>query len=131
MKKLAYTSIVVVILVAAAAAQAPVVARTTIPFSFNAHEQTFNHGEYELRRIGAQTLRLQETNGQGVTLLSAQNVAGLDDVKLIFRVYTGNHQFLASVVAATFHIAVPKSKEETEIMASGQKPRTVQVAAGR
>ena len=109
-----------------AVGQNRVVARLNVPFAFTAHNQDFEHGDYVLRQIGAQTVRC-ERNGVGITLLSPQGISDRDPVKLTFRV-VGDRYFLASVTAPSFQITLPVSRVEVNL-ARSNKTRTVEIVA--
>jgi hypothetical protein len=115
---------------AIAGAQDRVIAVAKIPFQFTAHSQVFDAGDYEVRQIGAQTVRLQDVNSRiGVTLLGSQTIGVGAPVTILFRVNTGQY-FLASVSAQSFQIKIRKSRLEVESAAT-RKPRTVEVIALR
>ena len=117
--------------IAPGAAQDRVIARARIPFQFTAHSETLDAGIYEIRQIGAQTIRVQQPDsGLGVTLLSSQNITEGDPVKLVFRL-TGDRYFLANVSAPSFAVSLPKSTQEKELAQARPEVRTVEIVGRR
>ena len=114
-----------------ALSQDRVLARAKISFPYSAHSQSLAAGTYEIRQVGAQTIRIQQPDsGVGVTLLSAQNIAAGDRVKLSFR-RIGDLYFLAGVSSLSFHISLPKSRQELELAKTDAPSRTVEIVGRR
>ncbi|MGI9102107.1 MAG: hypothetical protein ACR2IF_06650 [Terriglobales bacterium] len=118
MKTIGFAIAVAVVLISvtlSVAAQDRMLCRGDIPFSFTANGQTFQAGEYQVRRIGESFVRIEDVRTlKGVTLLSPQNVAVSKTIKLVFHSY-GSRRFLAGVVARAYEIALPQSEAEREI----------------
>ncbi len=128
MKKISLSIVIAVVLSSfsvTAAAQNRVLGRADISFSFAAHNQRFDPGAYELRQLGAQTLRLQNVaTGQGVTLLSPQTIGESPATTLVFRSY-GTHRFLAVVKAPSYQVSMPRSAAEKELEAQAGRMKTI------
>ncbi len=107
------------------AAQNRVLGHADIPFTFEAHGQTFERGSYELRQIGTQVVRLQNVvDGKGVTLLSSQTIAESGTTTIAFY-RDRDRRWLAAVIAPSFQISVARPYREKQSEASAKRTSTV------
>jgi len=112
MKKLLVIAAAVVMFAATtAAAQNRVLGKADVPFTFAAHQQQFGPGQYVVRQLGHDIIRIEDAaTGRGVTLVGA--IAGDSTAaKLTFHRY-GQENFLTAIASPVASAELPKSNEE-------------------